>query len=338
MDSAGLRDLMTVLVAVRTEVETPEIRMILSAAAAELFRRDGEKALDWANGLEPASGRQTLLNQMIIAAATELPGTAKPWISRYNTEFGESIYHEFAWAAVTGATSRGAEDLLRLKKLYGDGLNGCPFPTGPYPDGFDFRLLVTSLPFDPDLRASLACWTARDRDAAWVGIKEVIERDGNLSADYFGSLFTGIAATEGDGKAARWMASKLDELPPYLRERAISSILTSELRENASYESVMAELPVESDRITLAASLVSPGGNSRAAVGALRLLDAESAQADALARAAVGFSRMIADTGNPESGKVLEYFDGIMDDLNLSPVSRKKITTSLHTPRDPYPH
>lgn len=337
MDTAAIRDLMTGLVAAQKDDRATDFGEILAAAAGELFRREGEEALEWANRLDPSAGRTLLIDQMIRAAAGQSPEIALPWIGRYHQEFGKGLSNEFGRAAIIGATARGAEDLLRLKELYGDELRGCQFPIGPYPDGFDFHLLVAKLPFSSDLRPTLACWTARDRDAAWAGIKEVIERDRNLAAGYFGSLFTGIAATEGDRKAARWVAAKLDEVPPDLRERAIASILTDQLLENASYESVMAGLPRESDRVALAGSLVSPGGNSPAALGALKLLGSEALQTDALASAAVGFSRMVADTGNPNSRMVLDYFDGLMNQLKLSPASREKITTTLHTPRDPYP-
>ncbi len=338
MDSAAIRDLMTSLIAATRQPDPPDVSAILEAAARELFHREGDKAIDWANSLDPAAGRAVLLEQMIRTAAGPSPEIALPWIGRYHKEFGKGLSNEFGRAAIVGATARGAEDLIRLKELYGDGLRGCEFPSGPFADGFDFHLLVTKLPRASGIQEAIQSWAARDKDAAWSGIKENMAADGRIAVYQFGAVFSGVAIAEGDRQAARWAASKLDELPPELRDRAVSSMLEHELGQSAAYESVMAELPRESDRVALAASVVSPFGNTAAGLGALKALGSESLQVDALIGSAKVYSRAASNTDRVDSKAILDFFTATMDQLKLSPASRETVNTVLHTPQDPYPN
>lgn len=338
MDTSAIRELMTGLVAATQQPDPPDVRGILDAAAKELFHREGDKALDWANSLDPVAGRAVLLDQMIRTSAGPSPEIALPWIARYHKEFGEGLSNDFGRAAIVGATARGAEDLIRLKELYGDELRGCEFPSGPFPEGFDFHLLVTKLPRASGIQEAIQYWAATDKDAAWAGIRENIAAGGKAAVHQFGSVFSGVAVVEGDRQAAKWAVSKLDELPPELRDRAVSSMLEHELGQSAAYREVMAELPRESDRVALTASLISPGGNSAASIGALQTLGSEALQVQALAASAKSFSRIIGETQNPYSKTALDYFAATVDQLKLSEASRETINTVLHTPKDPYPH
>ncbi|MES2440906.1 MAG: hypothetical protein V4584_17705 [Verrucomicrobiota bacterium] len=339
MDSAAIRDLMTGLVANQKE-DPVDVSDILNAAAKELFHREGVKALEWADRLDAASGRPAILEQVIIAAAGGSPEFARPWIVRYHAEFGKNMFNVFSAAAIAGATARGADDLIRLHELYGNDLSDRRFPDGPLPDGFDFQLLMSELPHVYGVQQAVEYWAAKDRDAAWAGAKEAIGRDRIFGGSFLGSVFTGIAATDGDQKAARWIAAKLDEIPPDRRDRAISCLLTGQLTQNAAYEAVLAELPRDSDRVALVASLVSPGphGNSATGLGALRALGSEALQAEALVGSAKVYSRMASDPQQRESQQIRDYFSNTMDQLGLSAASRERVDAVLSTPQDPYPN
>jgi hypothetical protein len=331
MDSNAIRDLMTRLV---TQNEAMvDIRDALTVAAGELFHREGMKSLEWAYGLASTNGRADVLEQVIGAAASEAPKFAQPWILRFQAEFGKGVSNSFFHAAINGATARGAEDLIRLREIYGDELRGLRFPNENLPNGFDFHRLLTGVPDSMQLDHAVEYWAAKDRDAAWAGMMEITGRNQLAGANYLGSIFSGIAAVEGDKNAARWIVGKLDEIPPDFRDRAISSLLTNQLVGNAGYKTVMSELPRDSDRVALAASIASPFGNPVAAVGALRFLGSESLQADALVASTKVYGRMASGTQGPDSQKVRDYFSNTMDQLGLSAANRERINANLIIPK-----
>ncbi len=331
MDSAAIRDLMTRLV---TQNEAlVDIRDVLTVAASELFHREGVKSLEWADGLASTNGRADVLEQLIGAAASEDPKFAQPWIVRFQAEFGNGMYNSFFRAAISGATARGAEDLIRLHEIYGDELRGLRFPNVNLPNGFDFHRLLTGLPDSMQLDHAVEYWAAKDRDAAWAGMMEITGRNQLAGANYLGSVFSGIAAVEGDQKAVRWIVGKLDEIPPDFRDRAISTLLTNQLVGNVGYEMVMPELPRDSDRVALAASIASPFGNPLAAVEALRFLGSASLQADALVASAKVYGRAASDTQRPDLQKIHDYFSDTMDELGLSAANREKVNATLINPK-----
>lgn len=334
MDSATIRETVTRLFAAQ-QYEPMDVHLILKAAAEELFQRDGEKALEWADSLDAESGRRVILERFITAAVESSPAIAKSWIGRYEGEFGTDPFSPLPSAARTGATGRGAADLLQLSKILGN--NQSTEPMGRLPDDFDFHLLISQSENLGPLGAAMEYWTAKDRESAWAGVREVMDKDATKGVDFFGSVFTGIVATEGEKKAARWISTKLDELPPDLRERAVSSLLTNQPTQNAAYSTIMAEFPHDADRVALAASVVNPFSNPTAGSNALQSLGSESLQLEALVRSAKTFSRVASDHDDPSSREILSYFGKTMDGLNLGPASREKVNSVLNTLQDPYP-
>lgn len=331
MNNTAIRELITGLLEA-TQSDGLDVQEILRTATKELFHREGDKALEWADRLAPESGRMRILEQVIMAAAGDSAEFALPWIGRYEVEFGKGLGNPFAAAAIIGATQRGAEDLMGLREIYGD----CS-PRGPIPDDFDFNLLFSQNRNLAALAATMEYWTAKDRDAAWAGVQEIVRKDSNTGMNFFGSVFTGIAATEGEQKAAHWISNKLDELPPDLRERAISTLLTNQLTQNTAYDTVMAEFPHDADRVALAASIINPFANPTVGSNVLEALGSESLQVQALIRSAKTFSRVASDPDDRSAKDIHSYFGKTMDQLNLSPASREKVSTVLNTPQDPYP-
>ncbi|GAA5116270.1 hypothetical protein JIN84_19280 [Luteolibacter yonseiensis] len=333
MDSSTIREMMTGVLAAQQDGPM-EVRLILDAAAKELFHREGEKALEWADSLDPASGRRAILEHVVVAAVSASPEMGKQWIDRYEKEFGKDRFSPFPSAAATGATRRGAADLLQLRIIMGTGSTA---PMGPIPNDFDFHLLITESPNLASLGQAMEYWTAKDRENAWAAVREIMVKDANKGVNFFGSAFTGIASIEGERQAARWISGKLDELPPDLRERAVSSLLTNELTQNATYETLMAEFPHDADRVALAASIVNPFANPTAGSNVLKSLGSESLQVQALVRSAKTFSRVASDPDDPSARDIHTYFGKTMDQLDLGPASREKVDTVLNTPQDPDP-
>ena len=225
MDTAAIRSLMVELAGVRRipgQRGSYALSHSLEAAGSEIFSRDGEPALGWAAALVPAQGRQKILAAMIAAAAAESPQLAKSWIDRYLLEFGR-IDSGILFAASRGATARGAEGLVELKKLYGNMLIG-DLPNGPLPENFNHRLFMENFgPGEPESRTTLQQWAATDPEAAWLAVKDYSARHPRRSS-YFGALFAGMAVGGKELEAIRWLMPKLDELPQESRSSALGGL------------------------------------------------------------------------------------------------------------------
>ncbi len=115
------------------------------------------------------------------------------------------------------------------------------------------------------------------------------------------------------------------------------SLLKGQLTQNSAHAAIMAELPRESDRVALAASVVSPFANDAAAIGVLQTLDSQLLQVQALVSSAKVYSRAASNSGSAESKKIHDHYSTLMDQLDLSPASRESVNTVLWTPQDPYP-
>lgn len=300
---------------------------IFNAASEELYRREGEDALKWADGLE-AEDRKLVLTWVLRQAAFENPELAKPWIERFRTEFGAGAITAFAHPAIQGATGRGAEELIQLKESYGDLLDGAGFPQGTYADDFDFHRFVTSgMTSGMEAMEPFQYWSAKDKEAAWEGFKEVLEKDRSIFASYFGSVFTGVAAVEGEAKAAEWMMSKLDEIPADARKSALSSLQQGGTLTSQGVESVMAALPNAADRATFAGSLISPNRVNPLGTIALEKLPVEE-RLQAVVNAATsnqGWAR--GDT--PEAKKARANLDAVAERAGLSVEQRAQVSAIL---------
>ena len=120
---------------------------------------------------------------------------------------------------IRGATLQGAAEFLELYQKHGESWKGHAFPNSDFPEGFDFALLVKNMPEEtnPGMKRTLASWAARDKEAAMAAMRENISQHGAQAAANFGAVMTGVAITEGNDKAAEWMASQLDSLPEVAR-------------------------------------------------------------------------------------------------------------------------
>lgn len=254
---------------------------------------------------------------------------AMKWMGgRFRTEFGAGAITAFAHPAIQGATGRGAEELIQLKESYGDLLDGAGFPQGTYSEDFDFHRFVTSgMTSGMEAIEPFQYWSAKDKEAAWAGFKEVLEKDRSISVMYFGSVFTGVAAVEGEAKAAEWMMSKLDEIPADARKSALSSLQQGGALTGQGVESVMAALPNAADRATFAGSLISPNQVNPLGTIALEKLPVEE-RLQAVVNAATsnqGWAR--GDT--PEAKKARANLDAVAERAGLSVEQRAQVSAIL---------
>ena len=334
MDTAAIRSLMVELAGVRGisgQRDSGALSCSLEAAGREIFRRDGEPALGWAAALDPAQGRQKILAAMIAAAAAESPQLAKSWIDRYLLEFGR-IDSGILFAASRGATARGAEGLVELKKLYGNMLIGS-LPNGPLPENFNHRLFMENFgPGEPESRTTLQQWAAKDPEAAWLAVKDYSARHPRGSS-YFGALFVGMAVGGKEREAIRWLMPKLDELPQESRSSALGGLFSDSWNTRAAVADIMAEMPREDDRLAVAESLLDPYNSGPATLAALQALGSEKAQVRALVKSAESWRNMIKSPPDEMTRKSLRHYSTIAEELQLSPESRAEIDARLRPDR-----
>ncbi|MES2440904.1 MAG: hypothetical protein V4584_17695 [Verrucomicrobiota bacterium] len=328
MDVTALRSLMADLSA-SAAGSAGDYRMgyLLAAVAGELFRREGEKALRWADAPDPANGRQKILAAMITAAVTDDPALAKPWFDRYQLEFGKGGSSFIIGAAIRGATSRGAADLIKLKEIFGKHIE-TGMPDGPLPGDFDFHLFVTHFSSgEPGSRTTMHQWAAKDPEAAWAAAKEVAATDASHGGTYAGVIFTGKAVGGNEKAAIRWLMPKLDELPEESRREVLGSLFMDNWASRAVIADVLAEIPREEDRIIVVDGVLSPGGDVEVAVNALQALGSEDSQVRTLLQSVGhwGFNSLSGDT----SRRFIHYYSSLMDELKLSPQAREKVISQF---------
>lgn len=321
LDTSAIRELLAGL----TGQDQQSTYLLFEAAAKELFRRDGEKSLEWAAALDPAMGRKLILSRLITAAAGESPALAKPWIDRYQQEFGKTENFNFAHAAADGAAARSAEELVGLRNILGEGLFA--IPGGPFPPGFDYALFLKNFRAgEPETRAAAQRWAIQDRDAAWATAKEIAAKDGINGALLLGAIHKVVILKEGEEKAARWAVAKLDDIPENARGWALSSLLSESRDKALTLSTLLHELPRESDRLILVAGAISTNDPPAKGIAALRALGSETQQVQALLKSTESVSWMIGQPGKEaETKQNLQYFTNIMDGLQISADSREKI-------------
>ncbi len=333
MDTDVLKNLALELAGFDMESVPPKERQatysVRSATLAEIYRREGLKALDWISEMEPTEKRNALLSGILSCLAKDTPEIAKTWIDRYRNKYGNEWSSQFVHQAIIGANSRGADDVILVQKLFGDDLRGVAITQGTYAEDFDFHRLLTGMPPGFPLHESLEYWAARDKDAAWKGVREIIASQGQ-GAGYLGSLFRGMSKLEGGEPAAKWTVEKLDQIPSELRERAIQSLTMSKLPME-TITSLSTAFTRDEDRVFFVSGFVSPF-RADMAMGALESLSSEEQRVQALIRSVTPYRRAVLDPANPKDKATLDFFGSTMDRLNLSPSSRAQVEAALHNP------
>lgn len=297
----------------------------LRKAAAELYRRNPDGAMAWARAIEDPLRRRDAVSFVLGAGMREDPIVSKQWYDDFVKEFGaERAASQFTAVAHLGATSRGADELVKFLKLYNGQIGGVVFPFGPLPEGFDFPRLVAGGGELIDVSSAVQYWAAKDKEAAWKGVKETMDANFPSSGGRFGPLFIGVAAVEGDEAAAKWMVGKLAEVPGGKRTEAIQSLASHDMSKTQLVE-VMKALPSEGDREILANNSFTwlPDG---LVVTTLMGLGSEEAQLKILLKQANGF----AERGDQSDRQVQQRrLTKVMDEIGMSESSRAEVRKAM---------
>jgi len=298
---------------------------LLQLIAAELYRRHGEEALRWADGLEKGR-RYAVLQHMVLEAAGADPVMAKPWVDMAMKDFGRISNYQIR--AEEGARSRSAEELARVQEIYSGAMS--PSMGGAsYAEDFDFRKFVELRLGKGSIGSTVTAWAARDGEAAAAEIIGQSQQSKD-AAKYTGALFQGVAAVQGDQAAARWIAGKLDGFPADLRDQAVKS-LSDNMPSRSQVEAVLAALPTPQDRQLYAAEVIQPLGDPSSSLAAMRAFDSVDSQTAILVDVASKYQNMVASKAYGSAG-TLKFFQSTMEKLSLPESSRQQVMDSLILP------
>lgn len=315
MDSGAIRGVLSDLASLdpsKSAGEFQAMKSTLESLARELFRREGEQALQWANSVQPAEVRKKVLTAMVAAALGETPALAKPWFDRYLLEFGKRETFNFGCAATRGATARGAEDLVKLKEIFGNELHG-PVPNGPLPEGFNFKLLLENFSAgEPEMREAVQQWASRTPDEALAEVRNLASRDEMKASLCVGALFAGIAAGVRETEAARWIQPLLDELPQKSRSAALMHLFAENGYARSAVADIMAEFPSENDRIDIADGMLIPNEESQWALDALNALGSEEARVKTLLNSVDHWCWDMKSPPDAETRRKIDYYSDLM--------------------------
>ena len=302
----------------------------LHFAAKELFKREGAAALEWADALD--DGLRKKLYPRVLQAALESDAIAyKAKFDEYAKEFGDGVARSLIYPMIGGATERGAEDLIKLREVYGDALKQFMLPMGTLPDDFDFHRFFTGMTgssIREGMGSTFQYWSAKDREAAWAGFKELSASGKPGVAGYFPCLFDGVAAVAGPAKAAEWLAPKLVELPEEQRSKALASFGLSGPLESETVATLIPLLGSEADRMKLAQRAVAAStSGSPAGAAALAALASDEQRADVLLNhvRTYGFEKMPPSSRNRLRGEL----EKMMETVKLPEAMRSQVTAEI---------
>ena len=299
-----------------------------SALTRELFKREGEKALLWADGLDPAD-REGILGGLINSLAEQDFVAALPWIDGFGEKYGQERVQWFSYHAISGATQRGAAALLELLKLYGNRLPGTMMPQGGLPEDFDFGLYLTGTarPGQPFAQRNvMGLWAAKDREAAFQYVKNATINGTPGGTGLFGLAFQGVAKMDGLAAAGGWVAGKLDELPAASRSAAINSLfsISASPGPDAAAELVHA-FPREEDRVALVASFIRPYPWKSSAADYANVLGSETAWAQAVEASAKRFAESSQQGTAAWQEKQMAFYDALMAKTAVPEAARERV-------------
>ena len=323
MSDQELRDLLTAPWPDGVKLADPTRYSVNQIAAMELFRRDAEGSLQWAEGL--GANDNPVLGQLVRIAVQEDPRLAKPWVDKLKDDQPfESWKSQMARLAIEGAVSRGADAVLEAEEIFGDDVPGFAVTMDEFDPHFDFAKLVAKSRQDEFRSQVLKVWASIDREAAFKGVTTNIASGDNKAPSLAGVVYTGVATTSGETGAAQWIAGKLTDLSPEVRKQIISSLSFSETPSEARVEAIMNALPSQQDRSGFIASHYSPYATGDSMLTGLKMLGSQEAQVETLTAAASHY-RLIMET-NPSQGRIAaDRFEDTMNALNLPEDQRIKI-------------
>lgn len=309
--------------------ETEKLNKLIEAALSEWYRRDGEEAFKQLDATLQEERRTQLLSRLTLIAARTDPALAKAWADRLREQLGKEWIRQIASEAARGAGSRSADEYLAVRELFKD--------TPPelsayisYPDDFDFKKIVASLPPSYENSGVVVAWSARNPDAAWEMTHKLMTRDGQKAADYVTSIFHGIALVNEEADAAKWLAEKIGEVPEEHRKRVFDLMWSVESLRPERVTAISNALTTPEDQRTFASVLLGPKDQRDYAPIGLNALASDAEREQVILEYARGVSRGMGREGTPHYVNMSKYIDQTMGAVSLPADAQERVRAALY--------
>jgi hypothetical protein len=314
-----LRELLRTIAAEKVPGRPHEARQVkrrtsLTAAAAELFRREGAACLEWAWKLE----NPDLSLAVMTAAAGQDPALMKEWIVKFGGHWEPWSASGAIAAAEREAAMRSVEDLLAVETLFSGSVIS---DFRGFAEGFDFRSYLKSTRSPSGGETAYRYWAAQDPGAAAEALREGLGANPYHRAGHFlRPAMEGRAEVTNDTEAAGWICGIVEDLTGESRAEAIRG-LAGQNSTPAQLQALMQQLPTDDDRVNFAAASLRVCSMESAAP-LLEALPSQAMQVEALGRWAQGPNSSLRDYG---AGRLEE----MMDHLELPDDQRDELRAKL---------
>lgn len=290
-------------------------RATLNAAAAELFRREGEACLEWALELENSD----LSLAVMTAAAGKDPAMMKQWLVKFGGHWEPWSASSAIAAAEREAAMRSAGDLLAVETLFSGSVTS---ELQGFAGGFDFRTYLKATQSGGGGEKAYRYWAAQDPDAAARALREGLGANPyHRAVNFLRPAMEGRAEVTNDAEAAEWICGIVAGFTGQARAEAVGGLVG---RDASSTQSLvlMEHLPSDDDRVNFAAAGLR-GLSTESATPLLKALPSQALQVEALGRWAQGPNSALRDFG---AGKL----DEMMERLELPDDQRELLRSKLH--------
>ena len=303
------------------------LKETLKLFGEELFKRKGEGALEWAEGLDEKS-RKLALGAILRFAAGESPALAKQWIDRLKEGYGADWAVSFASVAVKAAAARGTDDWLAISRLYGEALAEGPYTAPVYADDFDFAKMLAAFPKGHGAREALKYWTAKDKDAAWETVKALFGQKSEDATLSMGAMWGGVAASEGKERALTWLLARLDEIPQDMRADTVKNLMRQNEALPEDYGALIKAFPRQDDRLNFASGTIAVWGDVNEVHAVLGALPHQE-RVDVIVKAATGYSGFYQKVETGRAEEIAGYFDQRITEYSLSEAEKARVLHAL---------
>jgi hypothetical protein len=284
MSSEALREQLLAMAAM--EVPTPSYlapavkwRAALEALAAELFHREGEAAIIWAE----STGDINLGVAFLSVAASKDPQLVKQWMPKFSLKWDyqrQAVWRIFS-RLFDSAASRGSDALLEVETLFP---SSTPESSICYAPDFDFAGYVEKTQDDTGRRLAMRNWAARDPD----GVSAMLAARARTAGPYplegvASGAMEGVALAGDDASVVRWLESWTAGLSEGARQNVLVGLLgQGGTRQNLNL-TLVTGLSSAMDRTAVAASAFRLGWNGGSVAPYLRALPSSAERQGAVA-------------------------------------------------------
>jgi hypothetical protein len=201
-------------------------RAALDALADELFLREGEEAIVWAE----STGDPDLTVALLRAAGSVDPHLVKRWMPRLAPTWEPNTGWRVFTRVFEAAAQRGAEATLEAERLFPDAV-----PTTPlgYPAEFDFAGYLAKTESRDGRANAIRAMATRDPEAAAGMLLERVKSVGGWMESRDGSAscaLDGVAASGSDSAVVAWVESLAESLPADQRGPLLTQLIGPETR------------------------------------------------------------------------------------------------------------